>query len=283
MYASNCSSIANSHQSVRQPDGEVRPAPARSASRRSWPSLRPGEQAQERGQPVVPVVVAGQRVQRRLRPSGGTRQRRPVRPLRAVLVLLAAGRRVHLVAAHDQHPAARQCASPSTLKLGLARAGRRSSRCAWKPSPRSATKSSQISPSSDPSGRRRTPSAGERRSAAPACPGRPRTGRPADPDGRAGQQRRTQPRHAATWGEPELLRPQRRRAAGSVTGGGVFSAASRVTGSPGLAVSSPGARGVSSGFTAGTLPPDSDIGTRRVPNPARADPYRRVHWSSVPP
>ena len=54
-------------------------------------------------------MVARQRVHRRLRGTPwGYRQGRLVRALRPVLVLLVARRRVHLVAAHDQYPPARQ-------------------------------------------------------------------------------------------------------------------------------------------------------------------------------
>ena len=93
---------------VRELDREVRPRLRRPPA--TDPVLAvTREQAQEGGQAVVPVVVAGQGVQRRLGyVRRGYRQGRLVRPLRPVLVLLVARRRVHLVAAHDQYPPARQ-------------------------------------------------------------------------------------------------------------------------------------------------------------------------------
>ena len=55
------------------------------------------EQAQEPGEPVEPVVVAGDGVQRRVG-RRGPRQGRPPRALQPALVVVGAGRRVHLVA-----------------------------------------------------------------------------------------------------------------------------------------------------------------------------------------
>ena len=70
------------------------------------PSEHLDEESQERGEAVVPVVVAGDREERRLRPAGRrVRQRRLVRPLAAVLVRLLPGDRIDLVAAHQQRPA----------------------------------------------------------------------------------------------------------------------------------------------------------------------------------
>jgi hypothetical protein len=91
-----------------QLDREVGP-PLLGAPTADVPVLAPREQAQEGGEPVVPVVVAGQGEQ------GGLRARdrrlgqcRAVGPLHPALVGVAAGQRVDLIATHQQQPAAGQ-------------------------------------------------------------------------------------------------------------------------------------------------------------------------------
>ena len=82
-------------------------------------ALAPGEDPQEGGQAVVPVVVARQGVEngRRLAVGDG-RKGGAVRTAEAVLVRLAARRRIDLVAAHDQRLAARQ-SQPADLERRL--------------------------------------------------------------------------------------------------------------------------------------------------------------------
>ena len=96
---------------VRQLDREV--AAALAGAPAADPAVL-AEQAQEPGEPVVPVVVAGDGV------HGGVVAHRPgqcgpERPLEPVLVVLGAGARVHLVAAEHQDVAAgqRRCSTPS--------------------------------------------------------------------------------------------------------------------------------------------------------------------------
>src|SRR4029450_11331796 len=93
---------------VRQLDREV--AAALPGGPAAYPAVL-GKQPQEAGEPVVPVVVAGDRVHRGVL-AHGPRQGGPERPLEAVLVVLGAGARIHLVAAEHQDVA------PGQLLLG---------------------------------------------------------------------------------------------------------------------------------------------------------------------
>ncbi len=71
--------------------------------------MRAHEQPQKRGQPVIPVVVAGHRVEPRRWPiQRRLRQRGAKRTLEAVFVLLAARGRIDLVTAQHEHLATGQ-------------------------------------------------------------------------------------------------------------------------------------------------------------------------------
>jgi hypothetical protein len=76
------------------------------------------EEPQERGEPVVPVVVAGQCHEHRRRVHRAGPERRAVGPLHPVLVAGRGRRRVDLVAAENQQPAARQ---PQRIRLDAGR------------------------------------------------------------------------------------------------------------------------------------------------------------------
>ncbi len=91
----------------RQPDGEVTTGlPAAPAA--DLFSTVASEQSQEGTEPVVPVVVARQRIQRGRALRRRVRQRGLVRPDRLVVITAAGGRRIDLVAAHHQEMTTRQ-------------------------------------------------------------------------------------------------------------------------------------------------------------------------------
>ena len=101
--------MPHSHQRPGRSGGEV--AAGLNGLAAADPRLLP-EHAHEAGQPVVPVVVAGDREQSRVDPSigglgrVGPRQRRLVRADEPVLIVVDLGDRIHLVAAEDHDLAA---------------------------------------------------------------------------------------------------------------------------------------------------------------------------------
>ena len=176
MYAPNCSSMREQPPVRRQLHREVRPA-LRGAPTADVTVLAAGEQPQERGQAVVPVVVAGQREQRRRGPAAGASgSAARYGPLHRFSYAVAGGRRDRPGRRPSAGSAPRGSRSPVDAPAPAAPAGTPPS--TWRRSrrrgrPRSRATAHRPVPSCSVDVARRA------RSAAHACRGRPRTASPA--------------------------------------------------------------------------------------------------------